>query len=195
MYGMVNKALQGMVVEQFGEDLWDRIKGEAGVEVDVFITNAGYPDQVTYRLMAAASTILGRPAPELLEAFGVHWVLGTAREGYGDLMEANGRTLQEFPLNLPNSHARASLIFPHLQPPCFVCADMTGHSLRLHYHSHRVGLAPFVRGLLDGLSQMLETPLTIEQEADRSGHALMSHLLKSVIAQETDGCFVSAFRL
>jgi hypothetical protein len=171
MYGMVNKALEEMVVERFGEDIWDRIRDAAGVDVDVFISNEGYPDEVTYGLVSAASVILGQPVPKLLEAFGAHWVLRTAREGYGDLMDANGRTLQEFLLNLPNFHTRVSLIFPHLQPPRFVCTDMTGHSLRLHYHSHRAGLAPFVRGLLDGLSQMFETPLTVEQEADRAAGA------------------------
>lgn len=171
MYGMVNKALEDMVVEGFGEEGWERIKTEAGVDVDVFISNQGYPDAITYQLVAAASTVLNRPATELLEAFGVHWVVKTAREGYGDLMAANGRTLPEFLLNLPNFHARVSLIFPHLQPPRFVCTDVTDQSLRLHYYSHRAGLAPLVRGLLRGLSQMFDTLVRVEQEADRAAGA------------------------
>ena len=168
MYGMVNRALEDMITEQFGEDIWERIKAAAGVEVEVFITNEGYPDKLTYQLAAAASRILGQPVPVLLEAFGMHWVLKTAREGYGDLMDAHGRTLREFLLNLPNFHTRVSLIFPHLEPPHFVCSDVNAQSLRLHYYSHRVGLAPFVRGLLQGLGQMFATPVTITQEADRA---------------------------
>ncbi len=171
MYGMVNKALEDMVVERFGEDAWERIKAEAGVDIDVFISNEGYPDEITYQLVAAASTVLDRPATELLEAFGIHWVIRTAREGYGDLLDAHGHTLDEFLLNLPNFHARVSLIFPHLQPPRFVCTDVTDHSLRLHYYSHRPGLAPFVRGLLQGLGQMFGTLIRIEQEADRAAGA------------------------
>ena len=168
MYGMVNRALEDMVTEQFGEDTWERIKAAAGVEIDVFITNEGYPDELTYRLAAAASTLLGQPVPVLLEAFGMHWVLKTAREGYGDLMDAHGRTLPEFLLNLPNFHTRVSLIFPYLEPPRFACSDVSAQSLRLHYYSHRAGLTPFVRGLLQGLGQMFATPITIEQEADRA---------------------------
>ncbi|HOW61265.1 MAG TPA: heme NO-binding domain-containing protein [Candidatus Contendobacter sp.] len=171
MYGMVNKALEGMVVDQFGEEAWERIKAEAGADIDVFISNQGYPDAITYNLVAAASTVLNRPATELLEAFGVHWVVKTAREGYGELMEANGRTLREFLLNLPNFHARVSLIFPHLQPPRFVCTDVTDQSLRLHYYSHRAGLTPLVQGLLRGLGQMFSTPIHIEQEAERAAGA------------------------
>jgi hypothetical protein len=48
MYGMVNKALEDMVVERFSEDAWERIKAEAGVDIDVFISNEGYPDEITY---------------------------------------------------------------------------------------------------------------------------------------------------
>lgn len=171
MYGMVNNALEDMVVDQFGEEAWERVKAAAGVDIDVFISNQGYPDAITYDLVAAASTVLNQPAAELLEAFGVHWVVKTAREGYGDLMEANGRTLCEFLVNLPNFHARVNLIFPHLRPPRFVCTDVTNQSLRLHYYSDRTGLTPFVQGLLQGLGQMFATPVRVEQEADRAAGA------------------------
>lgn len=34
MYGMVNKAVEGLVCQQFGEEAWEAIKERAGVEVD-----------------------------------------------------------------------------------------------------------------------------------------------------------------
>lgn len=171
MYGMVNQAFEDMIIERFGDECWDRIKAAARVEVDVFISNEGYPDELTYQLVGAASTLLELPAAELLEAFGVHWILQTAREGYGELMAASGRTLEEFLRNLPNFHTRVSLIFPHLQPPRFVCTDQTETSLRLHYYSQRPDLTPFVRGLLRGLGDMFATPLSITQEAARADGA------------------------
>ena len=78
MYGMVNQAIEQMVCETHGEEAWEKIKEMAGIDVDVFISNEGYPDDYTYRLVAAASELSKTPADEILEAFGEHWVLRTA---------------------------------------------------------------------------------------------------------------------
>ncbi len=162
MYGLVNKAIEEMVIRNHGEEIWERIKQAAGVEVDVFISNEGYPDEVTYNLVSAVSEQLEVPAPQVLEEFGIHWVLKTAVEGYGDLMEAGGKTLKEFLERLPTFHTNVALIFPHLNPPQFRCSDIDEHSLKLHYYSEREGLAPFVTGLLKGLSKHFRTPVRIE---------------------------------
>ncbi len=161
MYGMINKALQHMVVEAHGEEVWERIRTRAGVEVEVFISNEGYPDEITYQLAGAASEVLGAPVEDLLRAFGSYWVLKTARQGYGDLMAAGGRTLREFLLNLPDLHTRVALIFPELRPPEFSCSEVTANSLRLHYRSTREGLTPFVVGLVEGLGEMFQTPVAV----------------------------------
>ena len=55
MYGLVNKAVEGLICSRFGEDIWEPIKRGAGVEVDVLLSMEGYPDDVTYRLVTAPS--------------------------------------------------------------------------------------------------------------------------------------------
>ena len=168
MYGMVNKAVEDMVLMHYGEATWEQIKGIAGVDVDVFISNDGYPDEMTYRLVEAAAATLAMPAEQVLEAFGEHWVLVTAQEGYGDLMGAGGRTLVEFLRNLPGFHARVALIFPNLKPPTFQVSNETANSLHLHYFSHRTGLQPFVFGLVHGLAKRFATTVEVSVIADRS---------------------------
>jgi hypothetical protein len=171
MYGMVNKAIEDMVILGHGEETWEQIRQKAGVEEDAFVSTEGYPDEMTYALVDAASEVLRRPNGEILEAFGVHWVVKTAQEGYGDMMAAGGRTVGEFLVNLPNFHSRVSLIFPHLTPPQFLCTDVTERSVRMHYRSHRAGLAPFVEGLFKGLGQMFSTPVSVEHVVDKSAGA------------------------
>ncbi len=150
-----------------GENTWERIKDQAGVEVDVFLSNQGYPDEITYRLVAAASQILGQPSEEILEAFGEHWVLHTAQEGYGALLRAGGRDLREFLVNLQDFHTRVKMIFPDLRPPAFECTEVTETTLSLHYRTHRPGMARFVVGLVRGLGRMFRTPVTVRITADR----------------------------
>jgi hypothetical protein len=164
MYGMVNKAIQDLIHSQHGEEVWLRIRGMAGVEEEMFISNEPYPDEITYRLVGAAAEVLAVPAAEVLRTFGRWWILHTAKVGYGHLMKASGRTLPEFLINLPNFHTRIVLIYPHLRPPEFECSDVTATSLRLCYRSHRRGLAPFVTGLLEGLGEMFHTPVTVRHE-------------------------------
>jgi hypothetical protein len=159
MYGMVNKAVEDMVCATYGEAMWEKVKEQAGVDVDVFISNEGYPDEMTYQLVGALSELSGTPPAQILEAFGEHWVLKTAREGYGELLDTGGQSLREFLLNLPDFHARVSMIFSALQPPRFKVSEVTDRSLRLHYFTRRAGLTPFVVGLLRGLGKRFGTPV------------------------------------
>lgn len=168
MYGLVNKAVEQMVCVQFGEEVWETIKAQAGVDIDAFMSMEGYPDEVTYRLIAAASTVLNLPAAQVLEAFGEYWVRYTASEGYGELMQLAGSTLPEFLQNLDNLHARIGLTFTHLKPPSFQCTDATDDTMRLHYYSTREGLAHMVIGLLRGLGERFHTTVSVTQACDRS---------------------------
>lgn len=163
MYGMVNKAIEEMVIKHHGEPVWEAIRTRAGVDIEVFMTNESYSDDVTYNLVQAASEVLDLPADDILHAFGEHWILFTAQEGYGGLIRAAGKTLAEFLQNLPLFHARVSMIYPKLRPPTFEYSDFTDTSVRLHYYSDRPGLQQFVIGLMHGLGKMYSTPVHVER--------------------------------
>lgn len=162
MYGMVNRSIQEMVETSRGPEVWERILERAGVDIDVFVSSEGYPDSVTYSLVGAASEELDVTVDEILQQFGMHWIVQTAQRGYGDMMASGGSSLGEFLVNLPNFHARVSIVFPHLDPPEFACSEIQERSIRMHYRSRRAGLAPFVRGLFLGLGQMFHTPAAVE---------------------------------
>ena len=171
MYGLVNKAVEEMVCSQFGAETWETIKQRAEVDADVFLSMNQYPDELTYRLVGAASETLGLSPADILRAFGRYWTLYTVAEGYGELMKLTGASLREFLGNLDNLHARVGLSYPHLQPPSFHCEDTTDGTLLLHYYSDREGLAPMVIGLLEGLGERFATPMAIEQLSSRENGA------------------------
>lgn len=168
MYGLVNRAIEELVCNNFGVETWEAIRAEAGVEIEAFICMEPYPDEVTYQLVTAASKILGLSAETILQTFGEYWTLYTAREGYGELLKVSGKTLPEFLNNLDNLHARVGLLYPELRPPSFECTHWDTAGLLLHYRSEREGMAPLVVGLLQGLSKMFATELTIEHLQKRS---------------------------
>lgn len=168
MYGLVNKGIHDMVCSRFGEDTWQAIAQKAEIEVDTFISMEGYPDDVTHRLVKAASQVLGLSASDIMQAFGEYWVEYTAQEGYGEMMAMCGDNLFEFLQNLDNLHARIGVIFPHHQPPSFNCTDVDADSLHLHYHSSREGLAPMVIGLVKGLGTRFNTEVDVTQTQSRN---------------------------
>jgi len=169
MYGLVNKAVVDLVVSKFGQDTWDAIKKKAEVDIDVFVSMEGYPDDITYRLVGAASEVLKIPPEKVLEAFGEYWVLYTAKEGYGPMLDASGKSLREFLENLDALHARVALTMSELKPPRFRLVPVDDSTMMLEYHSTRQGLAPMVVGLLRGLSIRFDTPIDIAH-ARREGH-------------------------
>jgi Haem-NO-binding len=162
MYGIVNKAIEDLVTEQFGADTWEAVKEKSGVDIDFFLSNEPYDDAITYQLAGAAAEVLGISVGEVLMAFGEHWVLRTGKEKYSGLMQAGGSSLQEFLVNLPVFHNRVMLIYPKLTPPEFKVSDETPNSIHVHYFSKREGLQEFVRGLLQGLGKMYHTPVSID---------------------------------
>lgn len=168
MYGIVNKAIEELVTENYGSEKWDAIKKHSGVDVDFFLSNEPYDDSITYKLAVAASEVLETSLDNILIAFGEFWVLNTGRKKYGAMMQAGGSNFKEFLINLPNFHTRVSLIFPNLAPPEFKVTHIEEKSLHLHYYSHRPGLKEFVRGLIQGLSKMysVETHIEILESRD-----------------------------
>ncbi len=167
MYGLVNKAIQDMVCDRFSEETWETIKQKAEIEESVFLSMEAYPDDLTHRLVKAASMVLGLSASDIMQAFGEYWILYTAQEGYGEMMEMSGDNFPDFIQDLDNLHTRVGVIFPQLKPPSFDCSDMEEESLNLHYHSHREGLAPMVIGLMKGLGAKFDTEVEVTQTVNR----------------------------
>ena len=161
MYGMVNKAFQEMVSIQFGEDKWDEIKDKAGLDIDVFVSMEPYPDEITGKIVGAASEVLTISAEDFLMQFGEFWVSYAANSDYGEIFDISGNTFVELLQNLNDLHTRVGNIMHQLDPPSFKCTDIRKNSLQLHYYSNRKGLAPMVVGLLKGLATRFKTEIEI----------------------------------
>ncbi len=159
-----------MVIKQCGDAAWDALSEKVGLEWNDFSAMESYPDSLTYELVGAAAEMLDTPAEDILKAFGRHWVLYTARSGYGEMMDTWGDNLVEFLDSLNSLHARLRLAMPQLQPPSFEVTDVDTRekTLTLKYFSDRPALAPMVVGLLEGLGERFETPVEAEQVKEKT---------------------------
>lgn len=53
MYGIVNKAIQDLVITKFGQEKWEDILDRSGIEEDFFISSEPYDDAITFKLAQA----------------------------------------------------------------------------------------------------------------------------------------------
>ncbi|MCK5943945.1 MAG: heme NO-binding domain-containing protein [Planctomycetes bacterium] len=172
MYGLVNRAVEGLIREKFGGEAWSRICARAELGESNFVAMDAYDDAITYALVGAASAELKMEPAAVLEAFGEYWTSYTIEEGYGDLLAMMGNTLEDFLENLDSMHARIGGTMPKLIPPSFDREPQEDGSSILHYRSEREGLSPMVLGLLKGLARRFDVEIEVTQlECDEPGHA------------------------
>jgi hypothetical protein len=168
MYGLVNKAVKELVIEKFGEESWETICAKANFDDGDFLSMSPYPDKLTFDLVASASEVLNVPTEDLLFAFGEYWILYTADEGYGDLMDLTGSNFVEFLSNLDMLHYRINNIMPELAAPQFSTRNETENSVELEYRSHRAGLVPMLYGLIKGLGKRFDLVVSVEHIQEKN---------------------------
>lgn len=181
MYGLINRAMEELILTQYGPHTWDDIRIRAGFDEDGFLTQELYDDALTDALFDAASEVLCTPRSELLETFGAWWIQYAVQRGYGPMLEHPDKDLGKFLHGLDGMHTRVTTALQGAEMPSFYCSDATESSLSLHYVSKRRGLAPFVIGLLRGLAERFGVELEIvhherkERGADHDVFLLTFH--------------------
>ncbi|MEN9522861.1 MAG: hypothetical protein RL065_1238 [Bacteroidota bacterium] len=162
MYGIINKSIESLVVEKFGLDKWEIIKSKSGINVDFFLSNEAYDDEITYKLVSTIATEMNITVHDVMVTFGEYWVTKTTHQKYESLMNAGGQNLKEFLINLPGFHNRIMLLYPKLTPPEFKIGKIEDDNIEMLYYSKRNALQPFVIGLFQGLGKMFNTKVEVK---------------------------------
>lgn len=178
MYGLVNKAVKGFAIEVGGEQAWTEISTKAKSESE-FLAMHPYPDELTFALVEAAAEYFELSPEEVLRGFGRHWILFTAEAGYGEMLDLYGNDLEEFILNLDDMHTRLRISMPNLNMPSFSCQRSDDGDLVVDYYSERQGLEAMVVGLLEGLGERFNQPVSVAR-ADAPKNVNARFLVRSV---------------
>jgi hypothetical protein len=161
MYGIVNVALEEMVIDNYGRDKWDEALLKSGTGITHFEADILYDDEVTYLLIASVAEVLEIHIHKVMNLFGEWWILKVGKGKHARLMASGGDSLKEFLINLPTFHSKVILIYVEMFAPQFTVSDVEANSLVIHYYSNRRSLTEFVRGLLLGLGKMFNVPVSV----------------------------------
>lgn len=151
MYGMIHKALLGMLEEQLPPGAPNPLAAAHVERPDLFFSASSHEDAVTLGLVGQAAGALGLDADTFMQRFGEYWITFADRGAYAPLMRIAGSTLADFITNLDRLHMGVREAMPTADTPRFRLVRNEGGALVVAYASNRQGLESFVRGLLQGL--------------------------------------------
>lgn len=160
MKGIVFNLLQEIVVDHYGEDVWDQLLDKA--ELDGVYTSVGsYPDEDLGRLVVSASGMLGLPASDV-----VRWVgresLPRLASRFPQFFTPYTRT-RDFVLTLNDIiHPEVRKLYPGANAPDFEFDTSSPEALIMLYRSERK-LCEFACGLIEGAAAHFGEEARIDQ--------------------------------
>ncbi|CAG0895669.1 unnamed protein product, partial [Darwinula stevensoni] len=186
-YGFVNYAIELLVLRNFGKEIWEKIKKEAGVNIEGhFLARQVYDDSITYDIVAAAEKVLGVPAAAILEMFGKMFLDFCQDSGYDRILRVLGATTKDFLQNLDALHDHLGTIYPGMRAPSFRCTEGTEDGTTvLHYYSDRDGLESIVIGIVKAVASKLherEVEVELWKRREECGH------IQFLIREKRIGC-------
>ncbi len=117
MHGLVNRALQGFLVDTYGSDLWRDVVADANLPAEGFESMMHYDDALTDATITVAVTALKKDRQTFLEDLGTYLLAHKNQEGLRRLMRFGGETFFEFLISLDDLSGRAQLAVPDLDMP------------------------------------------------------------------------------
>lgn len=121
MHGLMNKAFEAFLTDTFGQIVWHQVLRQADlwdqIGPDGFEALHVYDDEVTCRLVAAATEALGRPLESLLEDMGTYLVSHPRTAPLRRLLRFGGSSYTDFLRSLDDLPGRARLAVPELELP------------------------------------------------------------------------------
>ncbi|KAL7990858.1 hypothetical protein Chor_014288 [Crotalus horridus] len=109
-YGFINTCLKSMVVEKYGEEIWENLRVQTGVQ-DTFFTFEVYKDEITMQLIDKACQMLDVSPDMVLKQFGEYFFEFCKQSGYDHMLRTLGGNLYEFIENLDALHGYLSLSY------------------------------------------------------------------------------------
>nr|XP_056712866.1 guanylate cyclase soluble subunit beta-2-like [Euleptes europaea] len=160
-YGFINNCLKSLLVEKFGEETWEKLRTQAGLQ-DNFMTYTVYDDGITEKLVQEACKTLKVPEEAVLKLFGEYFFSFCKMSGYDRMLRTLGGNLIEFIENLDALHSYLALSYQEMNAPSFRVERADG-MLLLHYYSDRKGLCQIVPGILEAVARdFFDSNVTLE---------------------------------
>ncbi|CAM1326905.1 Uncharacterised protein g9354 [Pycnogonum litorale] len=163
MYGLILMNMREYVVNEWGEEMWEVFRKEAGISQSTFSTHQVYPDKWITSAGEKVQEVLNIDEKQFFSSMGASFVRFLGPYGYHVMLKVLGRHLRNFINNLDNLHAYLTFSYPQLEAASFFCENETDKGLTLHYRSKRRGFVWYVSGQIKEVGRMFyKTDIDVE---------------------------------
>jgi hypothetical protein len=162
MQGVIFDELEKYVSKEMGAASLERIRNLTGRDDQGYALGATYPDAELGVIVAAVAAETGRPAQEVIEAFGAALVPGLL-EIYGFLINPRW-SFMDFLLNTEDVvHRGVKLNSPNAQPAALQAERAGPDSVAITYRSQRA-LCSLAKGIVRGAAAHYRVEVTISED-------------------------------
>lgn len=167
MHGLVNRALQCLLIDTYGVGRWTSIAHAAMVDTSGFEAMLVYDDAITETVLAAASNELRKPVEDLLEDMGTYLVSHSNMGRVRRLLRFGGDGFEDFLHSLDDVPGRARLAVPDLVIPAMILSDLGEGRYSLECRARPAWLCHIVLGALRTMADDYGALAFVEFAADR----------------------------
>jgi predicted hydrocarbon binding protein len=159
MKGVVFNLLEEVVIRRHGEDTWDALLEEAGLNGS-YTSLGSYPDEHMFKLVGAASKALKTDPGEVLRWFGRE-AMPVLAERYPAFFKAHTST-RPFILSVNDIiHPEVRKVYPGADVPVFDFRHLEDGALLMGYQSARK-LCMLAQGFVEGAAAHYHEPVKFE---------------------------------
>jgi hypothetical protein len=160
MKGVIFNLVEEVIVASYGEDTWDTLLDAASLDGS-YTSLGNYPDGDLFRLVDAASSLLGVPGGDVVRTLGVG-ALPLLAERYPDFFAGHTST-RSFLLTLNDIiHSEVRKLYPGAEVPQFDFDDSDPDCLMVTYRSPR-RLCALAEGFILGAAHHFGEEATLDQ--------------------------------
>lgn len=148
MHGLINRSIQSFICDSYTADIWIEIAAKANLEFTEFEAMLTYEDEITPRVLDAASGVLARPRNDIMEDIGAYLVSHPSFESLRRLLRFGGIDFEELLHSLDDLHDRARLAVSDLELPRLELRSHGGGQFSLICEAPVTGYGHVMMGIL-----------------------------------------------
>lgn len=194
MHGLINRSIECFLCDLYGREIWAEVVADAKFGFDSFEAIATYDDALTNAALAAASRILAKPVPVILEDIGTYLVSHENRQSLRRLLRFGGATFVEFLHSLDEVHDRARLAVPDLDLPMLELCEHSDGRFTLYCQKNPADMGHVLVGILRALADDYGVLVVLEYLGRQSGREAISVQVLEACFSERNAFDLSAAR-
>ena len=165
MQGLVNRAIQCFVRDNYGWAVWEQVVRTAGVGVTSFEAMLDYDPAISDRLCLALAEVLRKPRDALLEDLGTYLVSHPTTEPLRRLLRFGGTGFADFLMSLDDLPDKARFAMPDIRLPAMSCREVGDMQFELRIAPGLPGFGAVMLGVLRAMADDYGALALLERDA------------------------------